>query len=238
MKNLYGALLKAQQEFPAVPKDGKNPHLNSRYATLGGVQETANPILHKHGLIVLQSVRTEWAERGPIVYVGATLVHVESGESTTQELGLIPVKLDPQGVGSAISYGRRYLLLTMLGLSTDDDDGNAASGQKTQNAQPTPRPAQAAHRPQNGAAQDSRQPGPENDEQFAGPPISEAQMKKVHATLSELYPGKGVADGKRPALVKHFSGGRTESLKELTGREASALIDALVHKLDESKQPA
>lgn len=128
MKNLYAALLKAQAEFSPVPKDGANPAFRSRYATLGSVQETAFPILHKHGLVVLQSVRTEWAERGPIVYVGAALVHVESGELTSQELGLVPVKTDPQGIGSAISYGRRYILLTMLGLTADDDDGNAASG--------------------------------------------------------------------------------------------------------------
>lgn len=233
MKNLLPAFLAAQKEFPAVPKEGKNPAFRSSYATLGGVQEAAFPILHKHGLIVVQEAKCAVDGEGRLMAsVGVTLYHAESGEFLTQELTLPVVKADPQGVGSAISYGRRYALMTLLGLVADDDDGNAASGQSTQ------RPAQAAHRPQNGAAQDNRLPGPENDEQFAGPPISEAQMKKVHATLSELYPGKGVADGKRPALVKHFSGGRTESLKELTGREASALIDALVHKLDESKQPA
>lgn len=127
MKNLLGALLKAQQEFPILVKDAANPAYRSRYATLGAVQEAAFPILSKHGLVVLQSVRTEVTDRGLMVYVGATLYHVESGESTTQELGMLPAKQDPQGVGSAITYGRRYLLMTMLGLVPDDDDGNAAS---------------------------------------------------------------------------------------------------------------
>lgn len=214
MKNLYGALLKAQQEFSAVPKDGKNPHLNSRYATLGSVQETAFPTLHKHGLIVLQSVRTEWAERGPVVYVGATLVHAESGESTAQELGLIPVKLDPQGIGSAISYGRRYILLTMLGLSAEDDDGNAAAGQK---AQPTQRPAQAAPRP----------PGPENDVDFrnGAPDLTKTPaFKKMQATAREKM-GERWTSGEGREFLKSITG--KESTRSLTAQEIANMIDAL-----------
>lgn len=127
MKNLLGALLEAQQDFPALVTDATNPAYRSRYATLGAVQEVALPVLYKHGLVVLQSVRTEMSDKGLIVYVGATLHHVESGEETSQELGMLPARQDPQGIGSAITYGRRYLLMTMLGLVADDDDGNAAS---------------------------------------------------------------------------------------------------------------
>ncbi len=127
MKNLLGALLKAQKEFPTLVKDATNPAFRSRYATLAAVQEAAFPVLHKHGLVVLQSVRTEVTEIGLLVYVGATLYHVESGESIVQELGLSPSKTDPQGIGSAITYGRRYLLMTILGMAADDDDGNGAS---------------------------------------------------------------------------------------------------------------
>lgn len=127
MKNLLGALLNAQQEFPVLVKDATNPAYRSRYATLSAVQEAAFPALHKHGLVVLQSARTEVTEVGLLVYVGATLFHVESGESLVQELGLSPTRTDPQGIGSAITYGRRYVLMTLLGLAADDDDGNGAS---------------------------------------------------------------------------------------------------------------
>jgi hypothetical protein len=151
MKNLLGALLKAQQEFPALVKDATNPAFRSRYATLAAVQEAAFPVLHKNGLVVLQSVRTEVTEIGLLVFVGATLYHVESGESVLQELGLSPSKTDPQGIGSAITYGRRYLLMTMLGLAADDDDGNGASmgarlvgGMRGANLAPRSRPATAA----------------------------------------------------------------------------------------------
>lgn len=162
MKNLLAAFLKAQQEFPSLPKDGSNPAFRSRYATLGSVQETAFPVLAKHGLVVLQSVRSEMLEDGRVlVYVGAALCHVESGEQTSHELGMIPAKQDPQGVGSAVTYGRRYVLMTMLGLVPDDEDGNAASGQA---ARPPaakftpPAPGKPAAKPQAPPPPDDRLP--------------------------------------------------------------------------------
>ena len=222
MKALYAALLKAQQEFSPVPKDGKNPAFKSSYATLGSVQETAFPVLHKHGLLVIQSVRTDWqGERGPIVYVGAALVHAETGESIQQEIGLMPAKIDPQGVGSAISYGRRYHLLTMLGLSADDDDGNAASAR--------PAAPQQAQRP---AA--APQPQGTPDEVFDGPPITDATARQLHAVGTQLYPDKGLWDEKRPGLVAWATDKRTTSSKELSEPEARRLIAKLQERIDEA----
>lgn len=140
MKNLLGALLKAQQDFPVLMTDATNPAYRSRYATLSAVQEVAFPVLYKHGLVILQSVRTEMTDKGLLVYVGATLHHVESGEETFQEIGMLPARQDPQGIGSAITYGRRYLLMTMLGLVADDDDGNAASRTPLRMEQPVRAP--------------------------------------------------------------------------------------------------
>jgi hypothetical protein len=156
MKTLAAAFLKAQQEFPAVVKDASNPAYKSRYATLGAVQDAAFPVLAKYGLVIFQSVRSELLEDGRLfVRVGAALWHVESGENIAQELGMIPVKQDPQGVGSVVSYMRRYLLMTMLGLVPDDDDGNAASNNNARPAQApsyikslrenTPKPPPPAH---------------------------------------------------------------------------------------------
>lgn len=209
MKNLLAAFLKAQQEFAPVPKGGTNPAFKSRYATLGDVQETAFPVLNKYGLVVTQSVRTEWLERGPIVYVGAALWHAESGEALQQEIALTPTKSDPQGIGSAISYGRRYLLLTMLGLSMDDDDGNAAS---TQTAQ---RPAQAAPPPAR--------------KQAAEPPADSADerdrlFKRMHATGKELM-GDAWRNGEGRELVKHATG--KDSTKDLSAAEIRKVIAAL-----------
>jgi hypothetical protein len=157
MKNLYTAFLKAQEAMPALLKDKTNPAFKASYATLAQVQDTAFPVLHKHGLVVLQTLRTDLPENGGLlVVVGAALVHAESGEQVSFELILPPAKTDPQGIGSAITYGRRFVLMTLLGLAPDDDDdGNAASNgarmapaQARPQAKPQPQAAKpASNRP-------------------------------------------------------------------------------------------
>lgn len=149
LKNLAAALIKAQLDMDPLHKDAKNPHLNSKYATLAGVQEVALPTLGKYEIAVMQSVSTDWNETGALVRVGCTLMHAPSGEFVTNEIALRPTKSDPQGIGSAITYGRRYLLMTMAGLAPEDDDGNEASGKQAQKAQSQPqRQAQPPAQPQ------------------------------------------------------------------------------------------
>jgi hypothetical protein len=122
-KQVFAALVKAQAEMPTAPKDGNNPHFKSKYATLQSIAETAKPILQKHGLAICQTFET--ACDG--VSIITSLVH-ESGEYITGSLFLKPTKNDPQGYGSAITYGRRYAMAAILGIVADeDDDANAAS---------------------------------------------------------------------------------------------------------------
>lgn len=154
MKALLAAFLKAQSEFTPLTKDASNPAFRSSYATLEAVQAAAFSALRENGLVVIQEAASELTDKGLIVRVAATLYHVESGESIAQELGLIPVKADPQGVGSAITYARRYSLMTLLGLAPEDDDGNAASGApkpaapvKASALTPLPKPAPAPAQP-------------------------------------------------------------------------------------------
>lgn len=147
LKNLAAALIKAQLDMDPLHKDKTNPHLNSKYATLAGVQEVALPTLGKYEIAIMQSVSTDWNETGALVRVGCTLMHAPSGEFVTNEIALRPTKSDPQGIGSAITYGRRYLLMTMAGLAPEDDDGNEASGKQTQKAQAQPQ-RQAPTQPQ------------------------------------------------------------------------------------------
>lgn len=129
-KQVFAALVKAQAEMPPAPKDGNNPHFKSKYSTLQSIAETAKPILPKYGLAVCQTF--EPACDG--VSIITSLVH-ESGEYITGSLFLKPTKNDPQGYGSAITYGRRYAMAAILGIVADeDDDANAAS------APPTPAP--------------------------------------------------------------------------------------------------
>lgn len=120
---LAAALVAFQSEMPSVPKDATNPHFRNRYATLQALTESARPLLSKHGLGVVQTFNANIEG----VEIVTTLLHT-SGQSIGGTLFLRPSKADPQGFGSAITYGRRYAYAAILGLVTDeDDDGNAAS---------------------------------------------------------------------------------------------------------------
>lgn len=132
---LAEALAKAQTEIGIAAFDSKNPHFNSKYASLAAVAEAAKP-LAAHGIAVLQPASTRRDEKGVMVIVKTILAH-SSGEWIADEIAMKPAQDTPQAIGSALTYGRRYLLASFVGIASDeDDDGNAASGQK-----PTPRPA-------------------------------------------------------------------------------------------------
>ena len=124
IKALAVALIAAQGELPKLSKDKTNPFFNSSYAGLDTVLPAALKVLTTHGLGLIQSVGED--SRG-----GTTLTTIlmhESGEWLSDTQPLLLTKTDPQGQGSAITYGRRYAVMSMLGLvADDDDDGNAAS---------------------------------------------------------------------------------------------------------------
>lgn len=120
---LAKAFVAAQKATESIKKAATNPAFKSRYADLAHVIEGVIPALNNAGVAVLQSPAFD----GDMVGVTTTLLH-ESGSSVSSTLLLRPSKSDPQGVGSAITYARRYSLLGMTGAAPDDDDGNAASG--------------------------------------------------------------------------------------------------------------
>lgn len=123
---LAAALSKAQSELEAAPKDAKNPHFKSRYATLAACMSAALPVLTKNGLAVVQSPTTNLADGS--VAVMTTIMH-SSGQWFSAELSCKPKSLLPQDVGSAVTYLRRYCLSSVVGIiSEEDDDGNQAQG--------------------------------------------------------------------------------------------------------------
>jgi hypothetical protein len=145
---LCAALVAAQGALKPIAKDGNNPAFRSRYATLDGIMETVRPALAAQGLAVVQGVvHPETGEGGRLVgiMVETRLVHT-SGEWLASVVPVPVAKGDAHGLGSALSYGRRYGLSALLALSTDeDDDGNAAA--KAPPAKPTAKPAPAAPAP-------------------------------------------------------------------------------------------
>jgi hypothetical protein len=121
---LAAALAKAQGEIEGAAKANVNPHFKSKYADLASVWDACRAPLSKHGLSILQPVRAD----GPHVTVTTILAH-SSGEWIEESLTMTAQQNTPQGVGSAITYGRRYGLAAMVGIAPEDDDGNAASAQ-------------------------------------------------------------------------------------------------------------
>lgn len=124
--SLASAMAAAFGEIDAATKSAANPHFKSKYADITAVIEAIKPALIKHDLFFTQ--RPQPSENGITV---TTVLHHASGEAL--ELGSLFVpanKHDAQGFGSALTYARRYALVTAFGVPTEDDDGNAASRSK------------------------------------------------------------------------------------------------------------
>lgn len=123
-ETLHQALAKAQSEMPLVKKTENNPFFKSKYAGLPSVLEVVLPVLHSNGLYLSQSPIAD----GERIGVRTSITHAESGDSLESSFTMTLAKNDPQGAGSAITYARRYALVSMLGLNVDeDDDGNLAT---------------------------------------------------------------------------------------------------------------
>lgn len=120
---LAEALALAQADIKGAIKTCENPFYHSRYADLATVMDACREPLSKHGLAVIQT--TEGGADS--VTVVTTLAH-SSNQWIRGRLTLKPVKADPQGLGSCITYGRRFTLAAMVGVAPEDDDGNTASG--------------------------------------------------------------------------------------------------------------
>jgi len=124
LASLAPALVKAQGEMRAITKDSINPHFKARYVSLDALTEAVRPILTKHGISLIQG-GGEIA--GSAVPIETMLLHT-SGEWIATTFYMPLEKATAQGAGSAISYGRRYGLSSLLALTTDeDDDGTAAT---------------------------------------------------------------------------------------------------------------
>ena len=128
--NLAAALAAAQGELAPVAFDRDNPFFHSRYATLTALREAMRPVFAGHGLSVIQGA-------GPDGGIETTILHSSGEWLTSAGLPMKPAKDDPQGIGSLITYARRYGLAAACGLVADeDDDGNRAThGKAPENPQ-------------------------------------------------------------------------------------------------------
>lgn len=125
--NLAAAFVKAQAEMSGAKKSAKNPFFKSNYANLEEVISCVKEPFASHGLGFMQFPVSGEGSAG----VETVILH-ESGEWVSGDFLLDCVKSDPQGMGSAVTYARRYGLQSAVGLPSEDDDGEGAMKRKPQ----------------------------------------------------------------------------------------------------------
>lgn len=130
---LAKAMATAQGEIENAGKNAANPHFKSRYADLAEVLNTVRPVMSKHGISISQFPAFD----SGIASVETIVMHT-SGEWMTGTSSAPVTKQDAQGVGSALTYLRRYSLAAIAGIAQEDDDGNGAVGGQQKRQQPAP----------------------------------------------------------------------------------------------------
>lgn len=117
------AFLKAQQKIESVIKDATNPYFKSKYADLTSVIDACKTQLNANDIAILQPIDG--------MSVETILVHT-SGEWFSSSTPIVcKAQNDPQALGSAITYAKRYGLQSMVLLPAEDDDGQTASRSST-----------------------------------------------------------------------------------------------------------
>lgn len=111
-------LFKVKASILPLKKQADNPYFHSKYVDLNAVLEGVEEVLASNGFTLLQPVVGKTVE---------TILLHKSGQFITSEMELILDKNTMQALGSAVSYARRYSLVSLLGLKQEDDDGNKAT---------------------------------------------------------------------------------------------------------------
>ena len=131
INELAAALAKAQAKIRGAVKDSANPFFKSSYADLQSVWDAIREPLAANGLCVIQTTATNAAGGLELI---TTLAHA-SGQWIEGRFPVLPLKNEPQAVGSAVSYSRRYSLAAIAGVYQTDDDAEQA---QARNASPAP----------------------------------------------------------------------------------------------------
>lgn len=220
---LFGALAKAQAKVEGAQKGKVNPAFRSKYADLASIWDACREPLATNNLCIVQQPLFEGAKVG----LRTTLGHA-SGEWLAATVWTTPKDNGPQALGSCLTYLRRYALAAVVGVCPDDDDGESAQGRGADPKGPTAatNPAPPAAQPLVVKASEIR---------HDGRLLSEAQLKKLHATRREAG-GKYCSDEgddksewrmKVLCVYRDQKGERITSSKQLSSAQASHLIDRM-----------
>ncbi|MCR4340082.1 MAG: ERF family protein [Gemmatimonadaceae bacterium] len=216
--SLASALLAFQKDPPPIHSDSTG-NFNNKFASLAGINTTVRPFLNDNGLVIVQQPCAIDGQPG----LRTTLIHAESGESMEAEMLLILDKQNPQGLGSALTYARRYAVLAILNLVADaDDDANAASQPRKKAASPAPAeageppvPPKSPYSPPEGAIPDA---------------ATEAQRKLMHMLADKLHAAGVLAETQAATINTAADDPGT------TKQAASGVIDTLKAKEKEAAE--
>lgn len=125
-KNIYNKLYKLQSEIGAISKDTTNSFYKSKYFDINTLIKQLQPLLEKNKLVLLQPITD--------MHVKSIIVDLDGG--SVESSMLLPDIQDPQKIGSAITYYRRYTLTSLLALQAEDDDANSTVGYKYRKPSP------------------------------------------------------------------------------------------------------
>ena len=126
--SIYKKLFEAKKEIGVISKDSKNPFFKSNYLSLNGLIDAVEDVLVKHDLLLLQPIKEG--------NVYTTITDIDNPDDVVQSFVQLPNIQDPQKLGSAITYYRRYTLQSLLGLQAEDDDGNSSTKQVKEERKP------------------------------------------------------------------------------------------------------
>lgn len=130
---LNHAIFEAVKQMPLWIK-AESQGARGKYAKLPAILTVVRPLLFEQGIRIRQGASRSWTfdegggTKGRLVPVYTDLIHTPTGQFERTEMEVPLPKMDPMGMGSSITYGKRWTLLAGLGLATDeaDDDGEAA----------------------------------------------------------------------------------------------------------------
>jgi hypothetical protein len=205
---LAEALAAAQGEMQPIPRTKENPYFKSKYADLAAVVQATTPILAKHGLAVAQFPGYKANAVDGATEVLTTIVMHSSGEWVSDQMPLLMSKRDAQGLGSAVTYARRYAYGAAVGIVTDDDDDGQQASQP---------PRRQAERPA-AAAREATKPAPQapvDDPRAqasgltvvqgeAEPTTNDERRKALARVQLQQAVGEGLPEGLAEALWKAY----------------------------------
>ncbi len=178
IKDIAASLAKAQGQIEGAKRNAKNPHLQVNYANLAAVWDACREPLSVNGLGFMQFPDVQ----SGVLILDSMLTH-ETGQWIRHIFSMPVHKLDAQGIGTVITYAKRYAMCAILGIASDDDDDDAQSA--TDAAKNAPRQNQNRTQPK---------PEPKPEPEDAPPPVTKSMMDEIKAQIkarADEYEYKG-----------------------------------------------